>query len=84
MMPQVLDISVSQELLNLKQLSLSATSYNMIHIVTSNIEWNSVYLGNKSNPSPLEQITNNKKRCNQDLVNYENRYKKNRKSIKND
>ena len=57
---------------------------NMIHIVTSDIEWNSIYLGNKSNPSPLEQITDNKKRRNQDLVNYENRYKKNRKSIKND
>ena len=54
----------------------------MIHIVTTDIEWNNTYSANKSSTSSLEQTTDNKKQCNQDLINYENRYKKNKKSVK--
>jgi hypothetical protein len=50
----------------------------MIHIVTSDIEWNNIYSGNRSSSSSPEQITDNKKRRNQDLVNYESRYKNKR------
>ena len=41
---------------------------NIIHIVTTDIEWNSIYSGNKSSTSFSKQITdNNKKQRNQDI-----------------
>ncbi|CAG8557580.1 28732_t:CDS:2 [Gigaspora margarita] len=46
---------------------------NMMHIIASDIEWNNVFSVNKA--STPEQVTNNRKKCNQDLLNFENKYK---------
>ena len=56
----------------------------MIHIVISDIEWNNTFSGSKSITPTLEKTTDNRKRRNQDLMRYENKYKKNKKSIKTD
>ncbi|CAG8774233.1 10981_t:CDS:1, partial [Racocetra fulgida] len=44
---------------------------DMIHIIASDIAWNNVSSGNKNNTP--EQTTDNRKKCNQDLLNFEDR-----------
>ncbi|RIB24815.1 hypothetical protein C2G38_2031587 [Gigaspora rosea] len=46
---------------------------NMMHIIASDIEWNNVFTVNKA--STPEQVTNNKKKHSQDLLNFEDKYK---------
>ncbi|CAG8668202.1 10756_t:CDS:2 [Gigaspora margarita] len=49
---------------------------NMMQILTSDIEWNYSYSGNLNNKQ--EQTTGNKKRRNQDLLNFEDKYQNKR------
>jgi hypothetical protein len=46
---------------------------NMVQIITSDIEWNNVFPATKTNDASSEPGSDNRKRRNQDLMNYESR-----------
>ena len=46
-----------------------------MYIVTGDIKWNNTYSGNKRTKPTSEKTMDNRKWCNQDPMNYENRYK---------